>query len=76
MYVCWREVDREKSWVVRLRAARSPYRHPVLDAVEASWPTIEKAMTRGPRNEFLYEVSCYSLVALCANCRAHIPRYR
>ncbi|CDJ47586.1 hypothetical protein, conserved [Eimeria brunetti] len=55
---------------------RSPYRHPVLDAVETAWPTIEKAMTQGPRGEFLYEASCYALVALCANCRAHMPRYR
>ncbi|CDJ65113.1 hypothetical protein, conserved [Eimeria necatrix] len=55
---------------------RSPYRHPVLDAVDGNWPVIQKAMLDGPRTEFLYEVSCYALVALCANCRAHIPRYR
>ncbi|OEH76191.1 hypothetical protein cyc_06986 [Cyclospora cayetanensis] len=55
---------------------RSPYRHPVLDAVEGSWPTVEKAMTQIQRSEFLYDVTCYGLVALCAQCRSHVPRYR
>ena len=56
-------------------AARSVYRHPVLDAVEGFWGTIEKAMKQQHRTEFLYEVSCYALVALCGNCRAPMPRY-
>lgn len=65
----------EVAFVCLRLSARSGYRHPVLDAVEGLWPTVEKAMKQRQRSEFLYEVSCYALVALCGNCRAHMPRY-
>ncbi|KAL8432054.1 hypothetical protein Efla_003495 [Eimeria flavescens] len=53
----------------------SGFRHPFLDAVEGCWPTLERAMRQPQRSEFLYEVTCYAMVSVCGNCRAHVARY-
>lgn len=59
-----------------LSSADLNLRHPVLDVVERVWPTAERAMTKGRRSEFLFEVSTNGMVALFANCKAFAPRYK